>query len=51
MLIGGLASSLFGGILSKGLFGSGMYRTGKGFVRAGEGIKKIINTTTFFNKL
>ena len=42
MLLGGLASSLLGGILSKGLFGSGMYREGegKGIVRAGDGIKK-----------
>ena len=40
MLLGGLANSLLGGILSKGLFGSGMYRAGEGIIRTGEGIKK-----------
>ena len=49
MLLGGLASSLLGGILSKGLFGSGMYRKGegKGIVRAGEGIKAAHPLTNF----
>ena len=40
MLLGGLANSLLGGILSNGLFGSGMYRAGEGIIRTGEGIKK-----------
>ena len=42
ILLGGLASSLIGNVLSKGLFGSRMYRAGqrKGLPRAGEGIKK-----------
>ena len=52
VLLGGLASSLLGSVLCKGLFWSGMCRSGEGILRAGEEIlKKSINATTSFNKL
>ena len=46
MLLGSLAS----GILGNMLFGSGIKRAGEGLFRAGQGIKKIINVSTSFNK-
>ena len=43
LLLGTLGASLLGNLLTKNL-------SGKGTVRAGKGIKKSINVSTFFNK-
>ena len=49
MLLGTLGASLFGDLFTKNLSGKGV-RSGEGFLRAGEGIKKnIFNATISFN--
>ena len=51
MLLGTLGACLLGDVLTKKLSGKGTARSGKRFLRAGEGIKKkSINAREFFSE-
>ena len=50
MLLGILEASLLSDLLTKRLSGKGTVRARERTIRAGYGIKKVSNSTTFFNK-
>ena len=50
MLLGTLGASFLRDLLTKNLSGKANVRAGERFLRAGEGIKKSINPSIFFNK-